>query len=61
MDHLQVWRMELPTRCVRKNLMKKPPQEVCKTLRDALGFAPAWNAPRMQAGLGARQVQGRCP
>lgn len=57
MEHLQVWRMELSPWCLGGNLMQTP-QEVCKTLRDALGFAPAWNVPRMQAGLGARLVQG---
>lgn len=57
MERLQVWRMELSPRCVGRNLMQTP-QEVCKTLRDALGFVSAWNVPRMQAGLGARLVQG---
>ena len=55
MKHLEVQKVELPGQCTGKNLLQTP-REVCKTLRDALGFAPgllpARKALRMQAGLG---------
>lgn len=39
MEHLQVQKVELPSKCTGKNLLQAP-WEVYKTLRDALGFAP---------------------
>lgn len=45
MEHLQAWKMEFPSQHMGKSLVQTP-QQVCKTLRAALVFAPCLESPK---------------